>query len=114
MCRKKSKKEKKEEFRTCFSRKAKGHPVYIYAKVDGRYEYIGLTHAEITKGMKNIPLEKNPNPNDSRQSYLRPKTDNDKETMFEKKAKKDWKFSRKDKRKAKKIIHESKKKKTDR
>lgn len=110
----KRRKENRDEFRTCFSRKAKGHPTYIYAKVGDRYKYIGLTHAEITKGMRNIPLEQNPNPNDSRQSFIRPKVDSDKESLFEKKAKDGWSLSKKDKRKVKKVIRSSKKKKTDR
>lgn len=111
MC--KRKKEKKSEFRTCFSRKAKGHPTYIYAKVGDKYEYIGLTHSPITRGMKNIPLDVNPNPNESEQAYIKPNVESEKVKFFEKKPKSSWKFSRKDKKKVRKIIRNSKRKKTD-
>lgn len=104
MCRK----QKRNEFRTCFSKKAKGHPTYIYEKVGERYRYIGITHAQITKGLRNIPLEKNPNPKDDRQSYMRPKTDEDKVSLFEKKPRSDWKFSKNDRKTAKRIIRRSK------
>lgn len=67
MCigKKDNRREKRDEFRTCFSRKCR-HVTYIYAKKNGKYSYIGLTHAEITDNIRNIPLEQNPNPKDNR------------------------------------------------
>ena len=111
MCigKKDNRREKRDEFRTCFSRKYR-HVTYIYAKKNGKYSYIGLTHAEITDNIRNIPLEQNPNPKDNRASFMRPTADTEKVTLFEKKPKKDWHFSKTDKKKAKAVIKRSKKK----
>lgn len=96
---------KKGEFRT---NKKTGHPSYIYVKVGSRYKYIGITHAEITDGVKNIKLDKNPNPNDSRVSYARPTPAEDKTKNFKEK-KAGWELSSSDKKKVRKIIKNSKK-----
>ena len=96
---------KRSEFRT---NKKTGHPSYIYAKVGKRYKYIGITHSPITQGVRNIELEKNPNPQESETSYLRPKTKEDKIKNFKEK-KKGWKFSEADKPKVKRIIKRDKK-----
>jgi hypothetical protein len=55
----------------------KGHPSYIYEKVGNKYKFIGITHSEVTRGMKNIELENDPNPNpkERKKSYIRPKPD---------------------------------------
>ena len=58
------------EFRTHNVSKEGKHPAYIYAKVGDEYVYVGITHASITNGMKNIPLEKNPNPQDRRIDHV--------------------------------------------
>jgi len=50
------------------------HPLYLYKK-DGNniYECLSVTHATHTQGVKNIPLDNNPDPNDpKRKSYARP------------------------------------------
>ena len=41
-----------------------GHPTYVYAKIGDDYKYIGITHSPITKGVRNIKLEVNPDPKD--------------------------------------------------
>ena len=78
---KKQKETKRDEFR---KNKVSGHPVYIYKKVGRKYEFIGITHAEITQGVRNIKLEKSPNPNDSKTSYIRPKSEQLKKNKFSK------------------------------
>ena len=107
----KKKPNKKNKFRPQFRRGRKvnaGHPVYVYDKKEGKYLYIGITHSAITQGMRNIELERNPNPNDDRKAYARPKTEttSDKlQTRFP-----NWQFSEKDRKTVKGIIKNNKKK----
>ncbi len=90
----KSQKEiKKNEFR---KNKVTRHPAYIYARIGNEYKYIGLTHSPITNNVKNIELEKNPNPIDKRVSYFRPKSEKEKINKFKKKEV-GWFFSKRDK-----------------
>lgn len=98
MTKVKNKKEtKKNEFRRNKNTK---HPTYVYAKTGNEYKFLGVTHAEVTQGIRNIKLEKNPNPKDKTTAYVRPKTQKDKVSRFEKKEK-GWKLSKKDKDKIK-------------
>ena len=76
------KNERKNEFR---KNRVTGHPTYIYAKSGDDYKYIGITHAKVTDGIKNIPLTKNPIPKDSRQSYVRPIAEKKNRSTFGKK-----------------------------
>lgn len=92
---KNQKKILKNEFR---KNKVTRHPAYIYAKTGNIYEYIGLTHSPITDNVKNIRLEKNPNPKDKRVAYFRPKAESAKTNKFKKKEI-GWSFSKKDKNK---------------
>lgn len=96
---KNQKEVKKNEFR---QNKKTRHPAYIYAKVGNEFKYIGITHAEITEGVKNIKLDKNPNPKDAEPAYARPKAEKSKTSNFKSKEK-DWKLSKKDKEKLNKI-----------
>ena len=99
----KNKKEiKKDEFRKNNSDKVKSHPVYIYAKIGNEFKYIGITHAEITQGIKNIVLDKNPNPHDNKKAYARPKAEKEKTSKFGKTLE-GWKLSKQDKEKISKI-----------
>ena len=97
---KKQKEIKRDEFRRS---KRTQHPTYIYAKVGNEFKYIGLTHSEVTEGIKNIKLDKNPNPNDKRNAFIKPKVEKAKTNNFKKKEK-DWKLSKSDKEKINKII----------
>lgn len=54
---------KKDEFRRS---KETQHPAYIYARVGNDYKFIGITHSNITKRVKNIKLDKNPNLEDKK------------------------------------------------
>ena len=96
----KNKKEvKKDEFR---KNKETGHPAYIYAKVGKEYKFIGITHSPITKDVENIKLDKNPNPEDKKTAYARPKAEKSKSNNFKAKEK-GWRLSKKDKSKLDKI-----------
>ena len=74
------------------------HPAYIYARVGNEYKYIGLTHSPITNNVKNIKLEKNPNPLDTKTAYFRPKSELGRVNRFKKKET-GWFFTKKDKEK---------------
>lgn len=87
----------RDEFRTNNAKKEK-HPAYIFAQIGDDYRFVGITHADITDGIKNIPLEKNPNPKDSRKAYMRPFSGRQNRGSFGSK-KKGWRMSEKDKKK---------------
>lgn len=96
-----SKKELRNEFRKKNTKDGRGHPTYIYARQGNDYFYLGLTHSKVTKGVKNIELEKNPNPNDNRKAYIRTKAERNNKASFGKKLK-GWFISSNDKEKIKK------------
>ena len=85
----------KNEFR---KNKDSGHPTYIYAKIGNEYKYIGLTHSPVTNNVRNIKLEKNPNPKDKSTAYFKPKAEKGKVNRFSKKQI-GWAFSKRDKQK---------------
>ena len=66
------KKKFKKHFRINHSKESAGHPSYAIRKVGNSFDSIGLTHSPVTDNKKNIKLRKNPNPRDSRISYIRP------------------------------------------
>jgi len=86
------------------------HPTYVYAKEGNKYKFIGITHAEITEGTKNIKLDKNPNPEDKKESYIRPKPSKDESKKFGRRLK-SWSFGESDKGKVNGVIKKGKKKK---
>lgn len=94
--------EKRNEFRKKNSKDGRGHPTYIFARQGNDYIYLGLTHAEVTKGIKNIPLESNPNPSDKRKAHVIPKVQRNNKSSFGKKLK-GWFFSKNDKSKIDKL-----------
>ncbi len=95
-------KRSRNEFRRTNLKDGKNHPTYIYAKVGDKYEYLGITHAKITKGVKNIRLEKNPNPQDKRTVYVRPTSQKAHQSSFGAKLK-GWFFSDSDKEKIERL-----------
>lgn len=99
--------KKRNEFRKDNSKQGKGHPTHIYAQIGDEYEYIGITHAEITDGIKNIPLEKNPEPNNKSKAHIKPNPQKAHKASFGAKLK-GWAFGPKDKEK----VNEVKKKTT--
>ena len=92
---------KRNEFRKNNTKKYKGHPTYIYAQIGDEFLFVGITHSEITNGVKNIKLDKNPNPKDKKNAYFRPFTDKMGKSSFGKKLK-GWTISENDKNKIKK------------
>lgn len=65
---KKNKKISKNEFRYNYDTK---HPTYVFMEDEHKYKAFGLTHKDKTFNKNNMPLNKNPNPNDKNSSYLR-------------------------------------------
>ncbi len=74
MPKKKDKKVKNlDEFRKLNTKEAQGHLQYVSGKKGKQLESVGVTHAKKTRGQKNIPLKKNPDPKDKEPAYIRPK-----------------------------------------
>ena len=99
---------KKNEFRKNNSKEGQGHPTHIYAQKGDKYIFIEITHAEITEGVKNIPLEKNPEPGNKSQAYIRPHSNEAHKSSFGAKLK-GWFFSDNDKKKVERIKKKVKK-----
>ncbi len=93
---------RKNEFRKNNSKEYKGHPAYIFAQVGNEFIFVGITHADITDGIRNIKLEKNPNPADNSPSYMRPFANKKHKANFGKKQK-GWSITERDKNKARKL-----------
>ena len=53
--------------------RTRGHKSHITRSKNNVVEHIPITHSPETRKMKNIPLRKNPNPQDNKQSYILPK-----------------------------------------
>lgn len=64
---------------------------------------IGVTKSAITNGVDNIPLDKNPEPNNSAKAYLRPKPDKINKGIRNEQLK-GWKFADSDKPKVQAVI----------
>lgn len=68
---KKMKKIKQGHFYSINSKRVKGHKGQITKKnKNGKIEAVILTHAKYTRGVKNIPLENNPEIDRLEQSYI--------------------------------------------
>ena len=99
----KRKKVFKKHFRVNRSKEASVHPTYVIRKKGENYDYIGLTHSPVTDNKRNIRLRKNPNPNDNRTSYIRPFFRSGLIRKFSCKRIRGWKFSKRDKKKIRKV-----------
>ena len=53
--------------------KTRGHKTRITKNKTKVVEHIPITHAPETRRMKNIQLQENPNPKDSKKAYVLPK-----------------------------------------
>ena len=89
------------EIRTNYT-KASSHPTHIYKREGGKYLFVGLTHAPITRGIRNIPLDCNPDPSSNDKTYARPFSQIDKVRNFGPKHE-GWKIAPRDKKKLRKI-----------
>lgn len=65
-----------DEMRKLNTKEAKGHLHYVCGKIGNNFQSVGITHGKRTKGVNNIPLKKNPNPQDGKQAFVRPKLTN--------------------------------------
>ena len=107
---KKRKSKFRKGFRKLDNKEVKGHPTYVYARIGKEYKFLGLTHSSITNNVKNIKLEKNPNPKDTRTAYVRPNAGKAIRSEFGSSLS-SWKFSEQDKKRVDKIIDKNEKKK---
>jgi len=69
------------------------HPFVIDDNVDGHYEGYSLTH---NGDYGNVPLSKNPNPQDDRQSYARPYKYKAKDSDLHKEELEGWRMPQRD------------------
>lgn len=100
--------KKKNNFRKGFRKNTRiKHPTYLVDKDGNFYKYIGVTHSKTYQGVDNVPLRKNPNPNDTAKAYIRPIVEKDSPQNFGRTLK-GWKFSSEDKKTVDKIIKKSK------
>ena len=97
-------------FRKIRNAKFTGHPQYVYDEDGNRYKVIGITKSPETNGVKNVLLERNPEPGNSAKAYLRSKPDKEAKGAFGPKLK-GWKFVDSDKKKVRNIIDTHDKKK---
>lgn len=105
---KRKKRDFEPYFRKFHDKMTQGHPQYIFDEDGNKYKIIGITHAPKTNGVANIRLKVNPEPGNNTPAYIHPKADEiDKKTRSRRLS--DWKLSRRDKRKTKKVIRKSKK-----
>ena len=101
--------KRKNEFRKNNSKKGKSHPTYFYGQNGKKHNFIGLTHAEITDGIKNIPLEINPEPGNNTVAHIRTECLEAHKSNFGIKLK-EWFFTDNDKKKVEEVIKKSNKK----
>lgn len=95
---------KLNEFRKHGNKSSQGHPAYVFVRKGKTYNCIGITHSGKTRGLRNIELEKNPDPMDDEKAYLHPRVKSDRISNFGP-ALKNWKFTDNDKIQAEKIIN---------
>ena len=99
-----------KHFRKFHGKETTGHPSYVYDNNGKVYKVIGITSGSSTNGVNNIPLDVNPEPNNSKKAYIRPAPidvpNGTKSTKL-----KGWKFAASDKPKVQKVIDEASKRK---
>ena len=99
----------KKKFVKVFRKNKKSnHPAYVIDQDGNMYAYIGVTHSEVTKGKKNVPLEKNPNPKDARKAYVRPVVESEQKKHFGR-VYNEWFLSKNDKQTVNNVINKNKK-----
>lgn len=102
-------KVKSKEFR--YNKARTGHPAYIVEVFGDTVTILGLSEKPKTHKQKNIKLDKNPEPNNNEDSYIKPKTEvlSFSDKTFSKKLR-DWAFANSDKPKVDAVINKSNKK----
>ena len=59
-------------FRKFHGKQTTGHPAYVVDNNGKVYKVVGITKGSSTNGVDNIPLDKNPEPNNNSPAYIRP------------------------------------------
>ncbi len=93
--------KRRNEFRISYVASDAKHPAYIFAEVNGEFKYLGITHSPVTQGVRNIKLDKNPNPQDVRHSFARKVAKQAPKSKFSKRLT-DWTMDESDRKKLKK------------
>lgn len=88
--------------------KRRKHPSYVFKEKDGKYHNLLITHSKEDKKRRNIPLYRNPNPDDNSKAYIHNKVYVDPKNSFDR-VFSYWKFHSFDKRKIKRIKKNKKK-----
>lgn len=97
---------KRRQIKPYFRRhKVDGHKMLIYGETrDGKdYKYVNFTHANFTRGLKNIKLKFNIDSNDKEPCYVRPFTTHDSKSNFKKKKLKRLRVHKADKKIIRKV-----------
>lgn len=97
-------------FRKFKNGKFTGHPQYVYGEDGRKYKILGITSSPFTNGVANIELDKNPEPNNKKVAYIRPKPDKVDKGVQNVRLN-GWKFSNSDKKKVYAVIEKYDKKK---
>lgn len=104
----KEKKRFQAHFRKFHSKKTTGHPQYVYGEDGHEYLVIGITGAQTTNGKANIELDRNPEPENPRKAYIRPKPDKINKGIRNDRLK-GWSFAESDKAKVRNVISKKEK-----
>lgn len=95
-------------FRKFHSKETTGHPSYIYGEDGKDYKIVKLTTSPTTNNISNIPLDKNPEPGNEKQSYIQPNPGRINKGIRNEKLN-GWKFTNEDKKKVQAVIDKDKK-----
>ena len=85
----------RNEFRRNKSASAQGHYDYVFGETKTHYKSLGLT-THPAEGYKYYVLHKNPNPNDSRKSYLKLDIRNTNKKYLDAVSERGWSFVKED------------------
>ncbi|MBE6581283.1 MAG: hypothetical protein E7650_06695 [Ruminococcaceae bacterium] len=88
--KKKDKFHSMNEFRKNYSKRSLGHPDFVFGCSGDTYHSFGLTHTP-KQEYHSVKLTQNPNPSDTRDSYLQTKVKHTPKKYFGS-AKSDWGF----------------------
>lgn len=67
-----NKKRFQAHFRKFHDKTTTSHPQYVYDECGRQYKILGITSSPTTNGVSNIKLEKNPEPHNTDDAYVRP------------------------------------------
>lgn len=67
-----NKKRFQAHFRKFHDKTTTSHPQYVYDECGRQYKILGITSSPTTNGVLNIKLEKNPEPHNTDDAYVRP------------------------------------------